>query len=82
MKINFTKSDHAFASLEKGDVFYLSDDEDDTPYIYMVIDPVYGEDSTKTYAYYNCVCLDLGLLDHMEPDASVKLCKAIFNVEG
>lgn len=79
MDINFTKygDNLAFATLRERDVFYCCDDEDKIPALYMVIVPVDDEDIT-----YNCVCLNSGFLDHMEPDASVRLCKAIINVEG
>lgn len=84
MKTNFTKyeNDLAFATLETGDVFYRSDDDNKIPSFYMVSYTINDKEKSKKNIYYNCVCLDTGYLDHMEPDTSVRLCKATINVEG
>lgn len=73
-----------FAELERKDVFYLveEDEDDDTTHLYMVIDPVEYEDCYGEYASYNCVCLDTGFLTYKEPDERVRICNATINVEG
>ena len=80
MDINFTRYEDnlAFATLRERDVFYCCDDEYEIPTLYMAILPVDDDDCIT----YNCVCLNSGFLDHMEPDVSVKLCKATINIEG
>lgn len=73
-----------FSELERKDVFYLveEDEDDDTPHLYMVIDPVEYEDFYGEPDSYNCVCLDTGFLMYMEPDERVRICNATINVEG
>lgn len=84
MDINFTNcnNDFTFRDLKKKDVFYRPDETDgSTPFFYMVTDNVYYDDCFGT-SCYNCVCLNTGSFYHMEPDTSVKLCKATINIEG
>ena len=84
MNINFTKywNNPSFAELKEGDVFYCCDDKDDIPALYMVIVPVDYDEFSGESTSYNCVCLNSGFLDHIEPDTPVKLCKATINIEG
>lgn len=84
MDINFTNcnNDFTFRDLKKKDVFYRPDETDgSTPFFYMVTDNVYYDDYFGT-SCYNCVCLNTGSFYRVNPDASVKLCKATINIEG
>lgn len=84
MDINFTKygDNLAFATLRERDVFYCCDDENEIPALFMVIVPVKYENCFGECSTYNCVCLNSGFLYHMEPNTSVRLCKATINIEG
>lgn len=84
MDINFTKygNNLTFAELKERDVFYCCDDKDDIPALYMVIVPVDCDEISGESIFYNCVCLNSGFLDRIEPYAPVKLCKATINIEG
>lgn len=84
MDINFTKSRNnlVFAELKERDVFYCCDDKDDIPALYMVIVPVDSDEFSGESISYNCVCLNGGFLDRVEPYVPVKLCKATINIEG
>ena len=84
MDINFTKygNNLTFAELKERDVFYCCDDNDDIPALYMVIVPANYDEISGESISHNCVCLNSGFLDRIEPYVPVKLCKATISIEG